>query len=67
MENVQPLQTYILKNGNIVIVMGNTSTYELTLFVLEKDDFEQLDHNSPKKIVDEIRNEINDLRSDNND
>ncbi|AIT13802.1 hypothetical protein BP39_01 [Staphylococcus phage BP39] len=49
MENVQPLQTYIFFKKNIVIVMGNTSTYELTLFVLEKDDFEQLDHNSPKK------------------
>ncbi|QQM14824.1 hypothetical protein TSP_00020 [Staphylococcus phage TSP] len=59
MENVQPLQTYILKNGNIVILMDNTSTYELTLFVLENDDFVQLDHNSPEKIID-------DLRSDNN-
>lgn len=66
MENVQPLQTYILKNGNIAIVMGNISTSELTLFVLEKDDFVQLYHNSPKKIIDEIRNEINELRSDNN-
>lgn len=39
--------------------MGDESTYEVSLFVIEKSSFEQLEHNSPKKIID-------DLWSDNN-
>ncbi|BAL42288.1 hypothetical protein [Staphylococcus phage S24-1] len=59
MENVKPLQSFFLQNGDIAILMGDESTYEVSLFVIEKSSFEQLEHNSPKKIID-------DLWSDNN-
>lgn len=60
MENIKHLQSYIFKNGDVGIVIGNVSTFELTLFVIEKSTFEHLDHNSPEKIVDELRRELND-------
>lgn len=60
MKNVRPLQAYFLKNGNAAIIIGDSSTFDLKLFVIEKSSFEHLDHNSPEKIVDELRRELND-------
>lgn len=59
MENVKPLKSYFLKNGDIAIFIVDVSTYEISLFVIEKSSLEQLDHNSPEKIIDELRSELN--------
>ncbi|HHW5831773.1 TPA: hypothetical protein ACU21G_002933 [Staphylococcus aureus] len=59
MKNVKHLQSFFLKNGDVAILLGDRSTYELSLFVIEKSSFEQLDHNSPEKIVNELRSDNN--------